>query len=120
MIPSFLLAKLYVKGSLKNTDAGFEFHLKNIIDSTMLIGIGPVSVGEKSYEGEAVTLIVGDRTISGSGLSRHNPVPVRIGTPFRVIVVGEKLAAGEQRITVAATTTDVGKIKFDITDAVVV
>ena len=45
MIPSFLLAKLYVKGSLKNTATGFEFSLKNIIDSTMLIGIGPVTVG---------------------------------------------------------------------------
>ena len=45
MIPSFLLAKLYVKGSLKNTETGFEFSLKNIIDSTMLIGIGPVTVG---------------------------------------------------------------------------
>ena len=25
MIPSFLLAKLYVKGSLKNNESGFEF-----------------------------------------------------------------------------------------------
>ena len=49
MIPSFLLAKLYVKGSLKNTETGFEFSLKNIIDSTMLIGIGPVTVGERDY-----------------------------------------------------------------------
>ncbi len=32
MIPSFLLAKMYVKGSLKNTDTGFEFTLKNIIE----------------------------------------------------------------------------------------
>lgn len=120
MIPSFLLAKLYVKGSLKNNDSGFEFALKNIIDSTMLIGIGPVSIGEKTYEGEAVTLTLGDRTISGLGLSRQNPVPIRLGSPFTVTVVGDKLPAGEQRITVAATSTDVGKIKFDIIDTVAV
>jgi hypothetical protein len=47
MVPSFLFAKLYVKGSLKNTETGFEFSLKNIIDSTMLTGIGPIGVGEK-------------------------------------------------------------------------
>ena len=52
MVPSFLLANLYVKGSLKNTDSGFEFALKNIIDSTMLIGIGPISVGGMNYEGK--------------------------------------------------------------------
>ena len=118
MIPSFLLAKLYIKSSLKNTDSGFELALKNIIDSTMLIGIGPVIVGEKTYEGEAVTMTVGDRTINGAGLSRQNPIPVRLGTPFTVTVVGDKLPAGEQRITVAAISTDVGKIKFDIIDTV--
>lgn len=118
MIPSFLLAKLYVKGSLKNTDAGFEFSLKNIIDSTMLIGIGPISVGEKNYEGEAITMTTGDRTVNGAQLSRSNSVPVRMGMPLKVAVAGEQLIAGAQKITVTATTSDIGKIKFDISDTV--
>lgn len=119
MIPSFLLAKLYVKGSLKNNDSGFEFALKNIIDSTMLIGIGPITVGEKNYEGEAITMTVADRSVNGTELSRNNPVPVRMGVPLKVSITGEKLADGEQRLTVVATTSDIGKIKFDINDKVV-
>jgi hypothetical protein len=118
MIPSFLLAKLYVKGSLKNNDAGFEFSLKNIIDSTMLIGLGPISAGEKAYEGEAITLAVADKTVSGAELSRQNSVAVRMGLPMKVAVAGDKLAAGPQKITVAATTSDIGKIKFEISDTV--
>jgi hypothetical protein len=118
MVPSFLLAKLYVKGSLKNTDLGFEFALKNIIDSTMLIGIGPISVGEKSYEDAAITMKVADKSINGADLSRSNSVPVRMGVPIKVSITGEKLAAGAQRVTVAATTSDIGKIKFDINDNV--
>ena len=118
MIPSFLLAKLYVKGSLKNTDNGFEFALKNIIDSTMLMGIGPITIGEKSYEGDVITMTVGDKIINGAELSRSNTVPVRMGVPLKVSIVGEKLSAGEHRITVAATTSDIGKIKFDISDKV--
>lgn len=118
MIPSFLLAKLYVKGSLKNNDNGFEFALKNIIDSTMLIGIGPITIGEKNYEGEAVVMITNERTVNGAELSRNNPIPVRMGVPLKVTVAGEKLASGEQRITVAATTSDIGKIKFDIVDKI--
>ncbi len=116
MIPSFLLAKLYVKGSLKNTASGFEFDLKNIIDSTMLIGIGPISVGDKTYEGNAIEMKLTDRTINGEELSRSNPVPIRIGVPFKVSVSGENLEAGEQNITVVATTSEIGKIKFDIHD----
>ncbi|MBI5934844.1 MAG: hypothetical protein HY867_14160 [Chloroflexi bacterium] len=118
MIPSFLLAKLYVKGSLKNTDSGFEFSLKNIIDSTMLIGIGPITAGAMNYEGESVALITADRTVNGPELSRNNPVPVRMGVPLKVAVAGDQLAAGAQKITVTATTSDIGKIKFDISDSV--
>lgn len=118
MIPSFLLAKLYVKGSLKNNDAGFEFALKNIIDSTMLVGIGPITVGEKNYEGEAILMTVGDKTLNGAELSRQTSVPVRMGVPIRVSVTGEHLPAGQQKISVAATTSDIGKIKFEISDTV--
>jgi hypothetical protein len=119
MIPSFLIAKLYVKGSLKNTETGFEFALKNIIDSTMLIGIGPITVGEKNYEGTDITLTIADKTVNGAELSRSNSIPVRMGVPLKVSITGEKLNTGDQRVTVAATTSDIGKIKFDINDKIV-
>jgi hypothetical protein len=118
MIPSFLLAKLYVKGSLKNTDSGFEFSLKNIIDNTMLVGIGPVTVGEKTYEGAAILLTAGDKTVSGADLTRQNGVPARMGMLLKVVVTGDKLPPGAQKITVAGTSGDIGKFKFDISDNV--
>jgi hypothetical protein len=119
MIPSFLLAKLYVKGSLKNTDAGFELTLKNIIDNTMLVGIGPITVGEKNYEGAALTLTAGDKTVSGADLTRQNGVPARMGMLLKIVVTGDKLTPGAQKITVAGTSSDIGKFKFDISDTVV-
>ena len=118
MIPSFLLAKLYVKGSLKNNETGFEFALKNIIDPTMLIGIGPIGVDEKNYESEAITLTVADKIVNGPELSDQNSILVRVGVPIKVSVIADRLAAGAQHITVAATTTDIGKIKFDISDTI--
>lgn len=118
MIPSFLLAKLYVKGTLRNNESGFEFALKNIIDSTLLTGMGPITVGGKNYEGEAITLTVGDKTVNGVEISRQNSVPVRMGVPLKVTVSGDPLANGTQKVTVAATTSDIGKIKFDIIDTV--
>ena len=118
MVPSFLLAKLYVKGSLKNNDSGFEFSLKNIIDSTMLIGIDPITVGEKNYEGESITMTAGDKTVNGAELSRANSIPVRMGVPMKIVVAGDKLPAGAQKVSVAATTSDIGKIKFDVSDTV--
>jgi hypothetical protein len=118
MIPSFLLAKLYVKGSLKNNETGFEFTLKNIIDNTMLVGIGPVTVGENVYEGAAITLTVGEKTVSGADLTRQNGVPARMGMVLKVVVTGDQLAPGPQKITVAGTSSDIGKFKFDLADTV--
>ena len=118
MFPPFLLAKLYVKGSLKNTETGFQFSLKNIIDATMLIGIGPITAGEKVYEAGAITLTVGEKTIHGADLSRTNSIPVRMGMPMTVSVAGEPLTAGAQKISVVATSGDIGKIKFEISETV--
>jgi len=116
MFPPFILAKLYVKGSLKNTETGFEFSLKNIIDSTMLSGIGPIVVGEKSYEWAAIKMAMGEKEWQGDQIDKTNRVPVKMGVPLRVMVQGEPLAAGAQKISVTATTSDIGKIKFDVKD----
>ncbi len=118
MFPPFILAKLYVEGSLKNTETGFEFSLKNIIDSTMLSGIGPIAAGDKSYEGAAITMALGDKQWRGDQIDKTTLVPVKMGVPLRVTVQGESLPAGEVKVSVAATTSDIGRIKFDVKDKI--
>ncbi len=118
MFPPFILAKLYVKGSLKSTETGFEFSLKNIIDATMLSGIGPIAVGDKVYEGAAITMALADQRWQGDQIDKTNLVPVKMGVPLRVMVQGEPLTAGDVRVSVTATTSDIGKIKFDVKDKI--
>ena len=118
MIPSFLLAKLYVKGSLKNTDAGFELTLKNIIDNSMLVGIGPIVAGGKSYEASAITVTVGDKTWKGEEVTRQNPIPARMGNIIHIMLTGDKLSPGAQKLSVSATSSDIGKFKFEVSDTV--
>ncbi len=118
MFPPFILAKLYVKGSLKNTGDGFEFSLKNIIDSTLLSGIGPIIVGDKSYEGAAITMALADQQWPGDQISKTNLVPVKMGLPLHVLVKGDPLPAGDVKVSVTATTSDIGKIKFDVKDKI--
>ncbi len=47
MFPPFVLAKIYVKGSLKNTEKGFEFTLKNVVDSGTVVELGPITADGK-------------------------------------------------------------------------
>jgi hydroxymethylglutaryl-CoA reductase (NADPH) len=116
MFPPYILAQLYVKGSLKNTPEGFEFSLKNLIESTLLVGIGPFVAGGLTYEASAITLHVGESTYKGEEISRQKPVPARVGIPMVLRVAGQSLAPGAQTIFVSADSSDIGKVKFDIKD----
>ena len=46
MIPTFLLKKLYVKGSFRNTPTGFQLSLRNTLAPGTLIGTLPASPGK--------------------------------------------------------------------------
>lgn len=114
MIPPFLLAKLYVKGSLKNTSDGFEFSFKNFIEATLLTGLGPIVAGESTYEGAAIQAKVGEETWSGADVSPQNPIPARVNVPIHLRVIGVSLPPGEQRIFVHAVSSDIGALRFEV------
>ena len=118
MIPAFILAKLYVKGSLKNNEDGFEFELKNIIDSTMLTGIGPVKVGDVLYGPETLTITIGEDILQGSSITPKTAIPFRMSIRAKLSVKGEKLSSEEQRMIVTAVSSDIGEVKFEIKDTV--
>jgi hypothetical protein len=117
-IPPFLLAKLYVKGSLRNTSDGFELDIKNIIDSTSLTAVGPIGADGTSYEAQSVTLTIRDRSWPGGELSEANPAPLPVGVPLTIRVRAAPLAPGRHRVSVAAVSADIGGIAFDVQDAV--
>lgn len=118
MFPPSTLANVYVKGSLKNTDDGFEFALKNTIDSTMLSGIGPVVVGDKRYAGAALTLTSGGKQWQADQVKWTNLVPAHVGLPMQVRVQGDPLPAGKATVAVTVTSTDVGTLTFEFSDTI--
>lgn len=119
MFPPSTLASVYVKGSLKNTGDGFEFALRNNIESTMLSGVGPVVVGEQTYSGAAITVVLGEKSWQGDQVSWSNPVPASVGTTLHVRVQGQPLPAGEVRIAVTASSSDIGRVTLEVADTVV-
>jgi len=58
----------------------------------------------------------GEKEWQGDQNDKTNLVPVKVGVPLRVMIQGEPLAAGAQKIGVTATTSDIGQIKFDVKD----
>ena len=119
MFPASLLAKLFVKNTLKNKANGFEFKMKNIIDSGTLIGLGPLVVDETTYQPASMIVQVGDKEMRGDAITRSASLPVRAYTDINVTVEGAPLADGSHKITVLLYTREAGRLQFTVTEPLV-
>jgi hydroxymethylglutaryl-CoA reductase (NADPH) len=119
MFPPFVLAKIYVQGSLKNTEKGFEFNMKNVVDSGTLVELGPITVDGKAYEAAALTIVLSGSERGGDQVTRQNPMPVYVGSAFTIRVNGVILAAGEHAISVSVLTREIGRLHFEVKDTLV-
>ncbi|MBN2230214.1 MAG: hypothetical protein JW779_11560 [Candidatus Thorarchaeota archaeon] len=117
-IPTFLLRKLYIKGSLENVDDGFKFMLKNSISSGTAINIEPIKVNGIEYPLESTIISSADGEITGNAISEENTFPIKVGLDIVLHVKGDPLPAGEHTIDISLTTKEVGKLAFDVTDSI--
>jgi hypothetical protein len=113
-----MLAKLYIKGSLKNTENGFAMKLKNIIDTGTVVGLGPLVVDETSYEPSAYKVKVGETEVRGDQITRSAPVSVRSFIEILLTVEGAALPAGAHKLTFQIFTREAGKLQFSITEEI--
>jgi hypothetical protein len=117
MFPPAVLARLFVKGSLKNTPNGFELKLKNNIDSGTITGLS-LSVDETAVPAEAVTVAVGAKEFNGSEITSRTPVTVWAYIEITLKVAGAPLAPGSHPINFQVLTREAGKLQFSVTEEV--
>jgi len=117
-IPTFLLRKLYIKGSLENVDDGFLFKLKNSISSATAIGVEPMKVNGNEYPLDTTTISSTDGEIVANEISEGNSFPIKVGLDITIHVKGEQLPAGDHTIDISLTTKEVGKLAFDVVDSI--
>ncbi len=116
-VPSFLLKKLYVKGSLKNTEGGFELAIRNTLAPGTLIGMGPVTIDEATYQPDAVTLKSPQGEVHGGEVSSKNPVTFAMNVEVKITVRGKPLTPGQHRIVFSVMTREIGRVEFDVSDS---
>ncbi len=116
-VPAFILRRLYVKGSLKNVENGFEFSLRNVLADAELVKPLEIYVDDTQIPLENVTLIAGTTSILNKDIAESNPVKFSLNMTATIRVDGARLEPGEHKITLVVTVKGYGTIKFDIRDA---
>jgi alpha-galactosidase len=118
-IPSFLLNKLYVKASLRNTPQGCEFALQNGIDRGTVTGISCVEIDGVDYSAEALVVHVpGGRTLPGTAITPQAPLSLTEGVMVTVQLVGLVLEPGQHTLRLHLETQELGSLQIKVKDTV--
>ncbi len=113
-----MLERLYVRGSLKNTEKGFEFRLKNNVDSGTISGIKSITIdgAEAPLANFSVKTPAGERC--AEEISARSPLYLRYGAEMEIWVGGAPLAAGEHTIVLTIMVLEMGRMEIKIKDEV--
>jgi len=117
-IPSFLLRKLYMKGSLTNTDSGFAFKIKNSLSPGTAIGVAPFKVDDTEYPLDNTILKSEGMEVKASEISESSPFMIKVGVEIEVHINADPLPEGEHKIYISINTKEAGTLSFDVTDSV--
>jgi len=119
LIPTLILKQLYTTGSLKNTDKGVRFSMKNRLKDAEFTGLRGLKFGEKEVPVSAVSFDLGDgKLIPSSQISKSNPIHFPLRKTFDVLADIEELPKGKHKIEIAFQAKPFGKLKLKIEDAI--
>lgn len=117
-VPGFILRRLYVKGSLKNAAAGFEFELRNILGSGYSTKVWPLKLDGEELQATASYFIVGGKETPFSDVSADNTFSLEINKTITVWTDGAALEPGVHTIEMGFDVPGLGTMRFDFTDEV--
>lgn len=113
-----MLDRVYVRGSLQNTETGYEFKLKNNIDNGTLSGVKSLVVDGAAVELSAVTMKTTAGEKRAEEISYRTPLPLYYNSEAAVRVAGEPLAAGAHELVLTIAVYEAGTLQLKISDEI--
>ena len=117
-VPSFILRRLYVKGSLRNAGNEFQFDICNKLGAgyarklfPIIVDGEPASIEECSFRADGT-----DHTFQD--VSQNTPFTLALNKTTIIMVRGRTLAKGPHTIGMSFEVPGLGVLNFDFTDVV--
>jgi alpha-galactosidase len=118
-IPRFVLRKLYVKGSLRNTDEGCSFDLKNIVDGGTVTQLAELEVDSTPYPSARLRIHTPEGSVlSGDQITPDAPLILPQGVRVGLRLPGVALSPGRHHLCLRFQTQEMGELAFDVSDEV--
>ena len=116
-VPSFLLRRLYVKGSLRNTDQGVQFQLLNRLGTGYARRLLPLTLDGQKVPLDRCSFSVNGEQFPFDDVSEETPFTLNLNKATLITVTGLTLKSGPQRIGMGFEVAGLGVLQFDFVDA---
>jgi len=118
-IPKLLLKRLYTVGSLKNTDAGAQFALKNRLGDAEVTALGGIAIDGKSVALDHVQLAFADeRVLTPAQVTDAHPLPFPLRSIMTIRTGTAELKEGTHEIEIAFEARPFGSLHLKVEDAI--
>ncbi|MCR4425635.1 MAG: hypothetical protein NUW23_05510 [Firmicutes bacterium] len=118
VVPETILRRLYVPGSLENTDSGFQFRLRNSLARGTLTAVGSLVVDGAEQNPDSVAIHVGEERVAALEVSPSSPVALPVNVPVTVSVVSVRLSPGHHEIHLPVVLRETGPVELVLRDSV--
>jgi hypothetical protein len=116
IIPSIMLKRLYVNGSLENTDDGFQLAIRNTLAAGTIVGLGPVTVDGVAYDANAITVDMLGAQRPAAEITPDASLRFNMATTAIIAVKAAPLPQGIHEISVATDTREAGRLVIQARD----
>lgn len=115
-IPSMLLRQLYTNNSLKNTDGGVQFTIKNRLSDAEFGELLGIKIDGKDIPLDNVSVDLGDGNFVPAESVRNVSFPLRKTLNVKAGI--GNLSRGKYKIGIAFKAKPFGALKFEVEDAI--
>ena len=115
-VPGFLLRRLYVNGSLRETDDGFEFQLRNRLGSGYARRMLPLTIDGQELDPATTTFEVDGKQFTFAQVSPETPFTLAMNKTTIIRAQGSRLGAAPHKVGMGFEVPGLGMLSFDFTD----
>lgn len=121
LVPAFILRRLYVKESLRNTPTGWHFTLRNSLGSGYATGLVPLKLDETTEIPMSESWFVDEESgtsITFDQVSEYNTFGLKMNKEIVINVSGKQLSPGDHTVYFGCIVPGIGQIGFDFSDTI--
>jgi hydroxymethylglutaryl-CoA reductase (NADPH) len=117
-VPPFLLKRLYVKGSLRNNEQGFQFAMENKLGSGYGNQLLPLILDGQEIPLDCSYFLIDSNETPFSEVSKEKPFTLPMNKVLTIKVKRVSLTEGAHKIGMSFIAEGLGKLGFEVNDTV--